>query len=555
MGKVNFLSEDIISKISAGEVVEGPFSVLKELVENSIDANSKKIEIKIEKSGKKLISIKDDGEGIEPDDIEKVFERHATSKIKNKEDLYKISTMGFRGEALYSISAVSDVILKSKVRNYLTGREIHVRGGEKLTIKEIGIPDGTIVEVRELFFNTPARRKFLKSDITEYRKILNTFFPYTISYPEIKFIFESDGEKIIETIPSDTHLKRLCEIFNFEEKNLIYYIKEYSEFKIEVIFGDMNLKRPRKDIQFVFINRRPVYNYAILSTINNFYHSFFSSDYFPVFVVLLNLPFENVDVNVHPSKREVKIRNENEICHKIIQILEEIFKKGLPKQVKIEEYPEEIKEKKLEEKIKENGENFVIQRIFEEEKGLKEKLKNSIFIGIFKNKYLIFESSFSILILDQHAVCERINYERFLNEYENGEILVQRILTPIIINLTIEEMDIWEKGEKILEKFGFLTTRWSENKIAVHGYPQFIKDPEFSIRSILSEKDIKKWDKQTIAKKACRISIMSGDKIEEKQVHYLIEKLLECKNPFVCPHGRPIVIEISEKFLDKEFSR
>lgn len=563
MGKVNFLSEDIISKIAAGEVVESPASVVKELIENSIDANSENIEVNIEKSGKKLIFVKDNGEGIEPDDIEKIFERYSTSKIKEKEDLYKIKTLGFRGEALYSISSVSDIILKSKTKNNQTGKEIHVRGGKKLGIKDCGMVDGTIVEVRELFFNVPARRKFLKSELTEFRKVLNVFVSYAICFPEINFIFKNEDKKIFNFTFTENYLERFCEVLNLNEKYLIYDERNLNEIEIRIIVGDINLKRTQKDIQFIFINKRPVYNYVLSTTINNFYKSIFPSEFFPVFAIFLKIPYENIDVNIHPTKKEIKIENENEIAKKILKILEEMLKRSKVRTIDIERKYEieeknavknEIKEKTdlFNESEKINEELFLLEK---KESILRERIKKSFFIGIFKSKYLIFETDNSLLLIDQHAAMERINYELFINEIEKNKIQVQQLLTPLIINLSPEEMLIWENVEKILEKYGFLTTRWSENKIAIHGYPSLIKDIEFSIRNILAEKDTKKYDKEDIAKRACRISIMAGEKLNEKEVIYIIEKLIECKNPFVCPHGRPIIIELTENFIDRQFLR
>jgi len=555
MGKVNILSENIISKIAAGEVVESPASVLKELLENSIDANSKKIEVIIENSGKKLISVKDDGEGIEPDDIEKIFERYSTSKIKNIEDLYKIRTLGFRGEALYSIGSVSDIILKSKIRSEKTGMEIHVRGGKKLSLKECGMSDGTVVEVRELFFNTPARRKFLKSDITEFRKLVNVFIPYTISFFDVSFSFINEGNKFIHVVPSENRILRFCEIFNIEEKFLIYEKNNFEKFGIQIIFGDVNLKRSQKDMQFIFVNGRPVYNYTISHSINNFYQSFLSTEFFPVFAIFLSLPYEDVDVNIHPTKREVKIKYENEISKEIINFLKMIFKKTNTKVVQIEKRYEPVIKKSEKEILREDVDIFAVEKTDEKETGLIEKLKNSEFIGIFKNKYLIFAYDDSLFFIDQHAAVERINYEKFIEEIESGKINIQQLLTPLIINLNYEEMAIYEKVEKIIEKYGFLTTKWSENKIAIHGYPYLLKDIEFSIRNLLSEENIEKYDREEIAKRACKVSITSGQKLTEQEAKNIIEKLIECKNPFVCPHGRPIVIEITEKFLDIQFLR
>jgi DNA mismatch repair protein MutL len=555
MGKVNYLPENIRNKIAAGEVVESPASVLKELIENSIDANSEKIEIVIENSGKKLISVKDNGEGIEPDDIEKIFERYSTSKIKDIDDLYKIKTLGFRGEALYSIGSVSDVILKSKVRNEKTGREIHVRGGEKLNLKECGMSDGTIVEVRELFFNTPARRKFLKSDITEFRKLVNIFIPYTISFYGVSFSFINDGNKFIHLLPSENRILRFCEVANIEKNFFIHEKNNFEKFGIEIIFGDENLKRNQKNLQFIFVNERPVHNYTISHAVNNFYQSFFSTEFFPVFAIFLKLPYQDVDVNIHPTKREVKIRYENEISREIVNFLSEIFKKANTKIIQIEKKYGSVIKKIEKEIVKERVDIFAAEKTDEKEIRLIEKLKNSEFIGIFKNKYLIFAFDDSLFFIDQHAAVERINYEKFIKEIEKGDINIQQLLTPLIINLNYEEMVIYEKVEKIIEKYGFLTTKWGENKIAIHGYPSMLKNIEFSIRNILSEEDIDKYEREEIAKRACKLSISAGQKLTEEEAKNIIENLIECKNPFVCPHGRPVVVEITERFIDTQFLR
>lgn len=557
MGKVRILPEDIINKIAAGEVVEGPFSVLKELIENSIDANCQKIEINIEKSGKKLIYVKDDGDGIEAEDIEKIFERHATSKIKEREDLYKIKTLGFRGEALYSIGNVSDIVLKSKTYGQLTGKEIHIRGGKRLSIKDCIMVKGTIVEVRELFFNIPARKKFLKSDISEYRKLLNVLINYVIGFPYITFNFKSENRKIFNLEKTESYVKRFVETLNLDEKYIIYGEKEYEDLNIKLILGDVNLKRSQKDMQFIYINSRPVYYPYISSTINNFFQSFFSTEYFPVFSLYLSLPFENVDVNIHPTKREVKIKNEEFLVKEIITIIKNLLPSGKPIILSYKASSDICKE--FTESIKEESNLFQTEEkkteLFFEERKLTEKLINSIFIGIFRNKYLIYEYDDSLYFIDQHAAVERINYEKFLEEIEKNDIKIKQFLIPIILNLSVDEMIIWEKIYKILEKYGFETTKWSENKIAIHSAPSLIKDIEFTIRNFLAEKDIEGYDKNEIAKMACKVSITTGEKLTEEEAKYIVEELIKCKNPFVCPHGRPIIVEIKEKFLDKFFLR
>ncbi|MCD6407692.1 DNA mismatch repair endonuclease MutL, partial [bacterium] len=418
MGKVNFLPEEVINKIAAGEVVERPASVLKELVENSIDAKAENISVEVKNGGKKLIIVKDDGEGIEPDDIEKIFMRHATSKIKDIEDLYKITSLGFRGEALYSVGAVSDVILKSRVDHLEEGREIHIRGGKKISMKTVNMRKGTTVEVRELFFNTPARRKFLKSDQTEFRHILNIFIPYTIVWSDIKFSLIHNGKEIIKLFPYQNLTSRFSEVLNVEEENLIYEEAEIPEFKVKLklILGNLNLKRPNKNLQFIFVNKRPVYNYSISSSLNDVYRTVLPDSVFPVFAVMIEIPSEMVDVNIHPTKREVKIKDEKKLSLKISEIVAKlIVEKGRPSRVeKIKKevvfYKPEI-EKKIE--VKEGiGEKSIFEELKEgrekeERESYREKLKEAIYVGIFKKKYIFFEYGNSLFVIDQHAAHER----------------------------------------------------------------------------------------------------------------------------------------------------
>lgn len=565
MGKVNFLSEEVISKIAAGEVVERPASALKELVENSIDAKSKSIEVEVKNGGKKLLSVKDNGEGIEPDDMEKIFMRHATSKIKSIEDLNKIISLGFRGEALYSIGAVSDVILKSRVEEKDEGKEIHIRGGEKISVKTVNMKRGTFVEVRELFFNTPARKKFLKSDQTEFRHILNIFIPYTIVWNDIKFSLTHNEKEIIKVFPDEELISRFSKVLNIDEKNLIYEEAEILDFdiKLKLILGNLNLKRPSRNLQFIFVNKRPVYNYSISSSLNDVYRTVLPNGVFPVFCVMLEVPPEMVDVNIHPTKREVKIRDEKKLSLKIGETVARlIVEKGKPSKVEgikkeVVFYTPEI-EKKIE--IKEKEEKSIFEELKEgkereKQEDYRKKLKEGVYVGIFRKKYLLFEYSSSLFVIDQHAAHERINYEKFLNQIRKKNIQIQRLLTPVIINLTPVELSVWEEGKEIIEKIGFLTTRWDKESIAIYGYPSFIKNSEIAMRNILSDREIRKWDEEKLARNACRASVMAGEDITEKEAIAIKNSLLECENPLICPHGRPTVIEISEDFFDREFLR
>ena len=558
MGKINILPEKVISKIAAGEVIERPSSVLKELIENSIDAQSNKIFIEIEKGGKKLIKVVDDGVGIDQEDIGYVFSRYATSKIADEKDLEKIISLGFRGEALYSIGVISDVILRSRSKGAPTGTEIHIRGGKELSRKKVAMSEGTIIEVRELFLNTPVRKKFLKSDTGELRQILSVFLPYAILFYNIEFKLLHNKREIFY-LPKTFDLKERVKLATgINPDDLIISEKKFDNFSVNFLLGNINIQRPRRDLQFLYVNKRPVYNFQILNSINRVYKAIFPPDVYPVFFVMIEIDPEIVDVNIHPTKREIKIKNENEI---IKLIGEEIYyllvEKGKGKKVERKSvYIEKKEEITPSQPIKEREIfNFEIKEEIQEKEGLKNKLRGIVFIGVFKNKYIFFQGENELFVFDQHAVHERINYEKFLNQIKSKNIEIQKLLTPIIIKLTKEEMVIYEEIKEKIEKCGFLTTRWSEDEVAIHGYPAFLKNPEFSFRAIFIETDTKIIDEEKIARSACRISIMAGDKISDEECLSLVKQLLKCENPFVCPHGRPTVIEFPLSFFDRQFLR
>ncbi|MCX8083112.1 MAG: DNA mismatch repair endonuclease MutL [bacterium] len=565
MGKVKFLSESIVSRIAAGEVVESPASVVKELIENSLDADAENIIIEIKSGGKKLISVKDDGEGIEPDDVEKLFNRHATSKIDSYNDLYSIKSLGFRGEALYSIGAVSDVLLQSRAKGIEGGgREIHIRGGVNIGVRDISRKEGTTVEVRELFFNTPARRKFLKSDTTEFRKIVNIIIPYTIAFPNKKFSLIHNGKNIFNFNRSEDIIDRFCEVAALNKDYVVSGEKEIKEKNslLKVLLGDINLKFPVKNRQYIFVNNRPVYNRNLSYTMNSVYGDIFPKDIYPAFAVFIYLQPEDVDVNIHPSKREVKLKEEGYICSLLFDFSREILLKKARGKV--------VEDGKVcYEKVGSNEMEKVIpcisdikQELFDvkresvpECEGIRAKLKDACYIGSYKNKYLFFDAGETLLIMDQHAVHERIRFEILKRQWESGAVDIQRLLTPLIIKLSSEEIIVWEEGNNILEGLGFLTTRWDAHSIALHGFPQVIKNPVVSIRNILAERDFIKSDKETLARKACKGAVSAGDRITEEEAINIKNELLKCETPFVCPHGRPTVIEFSELFFDRQFLR
>ncbi|MCM8764741.1 MAG: DNA mismatch repair endonuclease MutL [Candidatus Omnitrophica bacterium] len=565
MGKIQTLPEELISRIAAGEVIERPASVLKELIENSIDASAKKIVVNLNKSGKNLIAVKDDGIGIEKEDIPLLFQRHSTSKIKKFEDLFRISSMGFRGEALYSIGSVSEVFLRTKIENEQTGWEIHVKNGKKTEPKPVSMQKGTEVQVHNLFSNVPARRKFLKSDTTEFRKILDFFIPYAIVHPSIHFVLIHNKKTVFDLSGEQSIKPRMSKIFNINQEHLleIFWRSIDNSVSIEAVIGDINLQRSRKDMQFIFINNRPVQHNGLSFTINSVYRNLLPPEMYPAFAFFFNLKKDDVDINVHPSKREVKIRNEVDILNLTRKVLEEnLIKKARPRVLssRMESKSElmQVSEKRAETYQKETmQEPALIQAQIElpETKDFKSKFLQSRFIATVLKTYLIFESTDCIFMVDQHAAHERIIFEKLLDQARKGKIETEQLLIPSSIPLSTHEMIAWESGGKIkLEEIGFITTQWDTRIIAVHSCPKGINNPELAVRNILGEGKIN-LDIETLLKKACRGSTMAGENLSLEEAESLKVALISCEQPLVCPHGRPTIVEIGKKFIEKQFFR
>jgi DNA mismatch repair protein MutL len=578
MNKVHVLPPEIISKIAAGEVVERPASVLKELLENSLDAGATSIEVLLKGAGKNLIEIKDNGEGISKEDIENIFIRHATSKISAPDDLYNISSLGFRGEALYSIGAISDVTLRSKTKDQDCGWEIHLRGSAKNPARPLGMHVGTEIQVQELFFNTPARKKFLKSNSSELNHCLDIFLPYTLLHPDKRFILTSESRKLIDLSPTGEQASRIGEALNLNKKDFLEDVREFPEMnlKIHLVLGDINIQRTHKDMQFIFINGRPVQERAIGFHMNEIFRLLFSPGVYPFFCVFIEIPGEQLDVNVHPAKREVKIKDEFRLLGLLRQFTEQLLMtKSKPRQAEgsVFSKPENIlsqpsnwqlpasglKEKPDQQSgmsISDNILLFKTEDIFVQKKSdLKEKLKSGRYLGNLLKKYLIFESDDSLLLIDQHAAQERITFERLKSQIEKTKIEVAQLLAPVLVKLSPQELVSWEENKEALEKAGFSTTLFDRDTLAVHSHPQLISQPETSVRNLLAGEGIARLDPEALARMACRSSVMAGFAMNKEQAEFQRQALLKCFDPFTCPHGRPTVIEILEETLQKQFLR
>ncbi|MCX7927815.1 MAG: DNA mismatch repair endonuclease MutL [Candidatus Omnitrophica bacterium] len=579
MGKVNILPDEVVAKIAAGEVIERPASVVKELLENSLDAGATSIEISLRDAGKTLIRIKDNGSGIAFDDIEKIFLRHATSKISNIHDLQSIQSLGFRGEALYSIAAVADIWLRSKTRSADEGWQIHVRQNKKLSLEPIAFSVGTEILVQELFFCLPARKKFLKSDTVELNKILETFIPYCLLFPQIYFSLKNNEKAIFDLKPVNSYIKRLTDCLNLNPNYLIEDERYFNQFqlKVKLILGDVNIQRTRKDMQFIFVNGRPVEEKKISFHLNDVYRLIFTAGIYPCFFCFIELPPYNIDVNVHPTKREVKIKDEESFIPLLRAFCEELLMtKSSAKQYKLETKDLIIKKLEASVPLLNNKQTPALERqttfeievqksiaLFKQEttaeknKPLRHKLATGRYLGNLLSTYLLFETTDSLLILDQHAAQERISFEQLQMQIEKGSLEIEQLAVPITIPLSIQEKTLWQQMQEFLEKLGFQTSLFDKDILAIHTYPRIISNPEIAIRNLLNTEQNTQpiYDMEALARRACRGSVMAGFSMNKEQAEYQKKQLLSCKDPFTCPHGRPTVIEIPLKDLAKQFQR
>jgi len=565
MGKVNILTPQVVAKIAAGEVIERPASLVKELLENSFDAGADQITVELRQAGKTFIGVSDNGSGIDSDDIEKIFLRHATSKLKESQDLDTILTFGFRGEALYSIAAVSDVTLTSRTPEHDAAVQIHARGGQVLQRVSTAAESGTRIEIRELFFNTPARKKFLKSDPTEIHQILAIVSSYALAFPGARLRLIHADRTLLDLAPAGNRKVRFCDIFNLPEANVIAAGSgpDQRRIKMEMLLGDQTLSRSRRDIQLIYVNSRPVYSKSLAFHINQAYRKIIPAKENPCFAVFLDIPPQYVDVNVHPAKREVKIMDEPrlaaDLAAKITQYLTEganPLQMPLPSSL---DQPEPVKPAvSMPYLIRETLDIYTAAPAGADTTpatGLRGKLQQAAFIGTLSEKYILMEAGTSLLILDQHAAQERITFESLKRQAALGRPQSQTLLAPITLSISAQEKTAWEALRKQLDPLGFDTTLWDGSSLAIHAFPALIKDPQRSLREILNWKEDQADDIDSLAKRACRGSLTSGYRVDKNQAQYMVKELLGCQEPLSCPHGRPTVVELTLKTIDKEFLR
>lgn len=615
LSKIKILDNLTIQKIAAGEVIERPSSIVKELVENSIDANAKSIVIEIKNGGKTFIRVTDDGDGIDEEDLPLAFKRHSTSKLNKVDDLYSIMTLGFRGEALASISSVARLEVLTKTSKATAGIHAQLEEGEILSINKVGSPKGTTMIVKDLFYNLPVRKKFLKSDTAEGNSVSDIVNKLALGNLNISFKFIKDDKVIINTTGNVDLKENIYTILGKDIVNGLIPIEYYDEnIELKGFISNNNLYRSNRSHQYLYINGRYISNYGIAATIEGQYKSTIPLNRYPVFILYFKLNPEDLDVNIHPTKQEVKFVNNYDINGIVGSIIEKrlINMLSVPKfeipqkeekkkeelQVLFSTEPDSHKDiivkdftlydnnieymddsiqapKDIDEEL--NIDNFIdlyeedetievdfVQSAIDNSSKMDNILNDVIPLGVVFNTYIIVENKEKsrIIFIDQHAAHERVMYEKYLKEYKNEKIYIQQLLAPEIIQLTNSEINNLLENMDLFLSLGFEIEEFGPNTIAIRGVPLLFGKP--NIKTLFMDlldnlgKDISdnyELNLEKIMKIACSSAIKSGDRITSLEIKALIKELIKCDNPYTCPHGRPTTIEMTKKDLEKQFLR
>ena len=573
MNKINVMSENLANKIAAGEVVERIANVVKELVENSIDAGSQNIKIELLLSGTKLIKIVDDGCGMSRDDAKLCFSRHATSKIKNENDLYFINTLGFRGEALAAISSVSNIVLDTYDGNEST--YLNLKAGKFITEKTGSMRKGTIIEVSELFYNTPARLKFMKSLNAELALTVNYIEKIALSHPDISFTLFNDGREMIKTSGSNDIYKVIHEIFGLNvSKNMIKIEAENYDYIINGYISNLNLSKSNRNSMITLVNGRVVSNQSVNRTIKDAYHTVLAENKFPIVVINIETDPTLIDVNIHPTKQDIKFSKLESLDDLLFSTIRTALNeadntfKGYQEEVKESpvDYNHENNYRYTERKIEDVRLQFDDEQ--EEIKYDSEAVKKEdVFVkpvGLALGTYLIAQDEDIMYMIDIHAANERINYERYMEALRNRDVYTTSMLFPITLEYPKNEFMRIHDHIDFLRNVGFKVEEFGINTFRVTEHPSWLKEgyEEESIRRIFElvseikgEFDRVKFNEKAAIRLACKMSVKANTNIGYKEQEELLNRLFKCEFPYTCPHGRPTVIKYPIYELEKMFKR
>jgi DNA mismatch repair protein MutL len=606
MSRIRLLPDTVASQVAAGEVVERPASVVKELIENSIDAGPRKIEVMIRRGGISLVRVIDDGCGMDRDDALLSLERHATSKIRSAKDLQAIGTLGFRGEALPSIASVSRFRLTTREPGAIAGTEIIVNGGKIDIVRESGEAPGAQVEVRSLFYNLPARRKFLRSENTESRNIEHQIHLQAIGHPQIAFTLLRD-DRLVFQLPATAMLRdRIRDLYGITllERLIELHATGSPKIKISGFIGQAGLSRQTRAQQLILVNGRAIESGLITNAVREGYHTALMKGQYPVTFLFLDLDPAAVDVNVHPAKREVRFRDPNGVHEAIIRCVQQTLERSrrewqqkfrapaappspIPEKatVDLKLRPEitspEVSDRELPHlgggvagvglsalalaKADDPGRAAKPdEALSRQSSGGDGNQQQFQIIGVLSRLYILMENANGLVLVDQHAAHERILFEELRRKMEEQGVPTQKLLLPQTFDLPPRDADWIERNLPTLEKMGIGIESFGPNTFKIDSLPAFLNvvDPaQFmskvidDLRSVSNSSSAMRMGEEMIAKTVCRHAVKANDPLGYLEVEKLIRDLLDCDLPYCCPHGRPTMIQISLAELEKKFGR
>lgn len=598
MSKIQVMDEILANKIAAGEVVEKCMNVVKELVENSIDAKSTEISIKLIDSGVKEIEVSDNGIGMDEDDAKMAFMRHATSKLKNLDDLFNIESLGFRGEALPSIASVSNVRLKTS--DGTKGTLLTLNGGKDLKIERSDLQKGTTITVSDLFYNTPVRLKYLKNLYVELAHIVEYVNKMALSYPNIKFTLINNDKVLLQTDGNGDLLKVIYQIYGIDiTKKMIPISGENDDYYINGYISYPEVTKGNRNSITTLVNGRVIKNNELNKCIVDCYHTYIHKDRYPVIVLKIDVDPILIDINIHPTKMDIKFSKMDSLKELVIELLtkrleeltlipevsvrdsysvSEVHRQITTKEKYDEEqthlkddtkYEEmqldfEVQEEKKEIEIKEKQEleenlPFEIEEVEPEKKT---RIKKMIPRGVVLMTYIVAENEDGMYLIDQHAAAERINYEKILKQLNEEPIIID-LLIPIKIELRPDEFILAKDRFDLLEKYGFNVSEFGFNTIIIRSHPAWISEDKAEdvirkVVDIIIEKGSFDFDQfvwRLAATTACRMSVMANTYISKEEQEWILENIRYCDNPFTCPHGRPTIITYTRYELERLFKR
>lgn len=608
--RIRLLPNVLINKIAAGEVIERPASVVKELVENSLDAQATSVRIDIADGGLGRIDVNDNGIGMTAEDLKLAICRHATSKLAKPEDLFAISSFGFRGEALPSILSVSQSTIKSRARGSDSGYQLEITGGELTSESEVGCDYGTTISVRNIFFNTPARRKFLKSPSAEVRRLIEVVESLAIANPQCEFILDSDGQRLVDLAASSDKFERAKQLFgSANSEKFVRGERSGDSLRVEVFVSKPEACRRNRSRILLLVNGRRIESRSLFAAVTSAYGEFLAGGLYPQGAIFITIEPSMVDVNVHPAKSEVRFADERVIFHTIYHVVRESLLEGrvvpglnaggsLGRREDFSGYAREVDARRAVQSFFEPRSLNPVQAeesmaaIFAQATSaaphhgletatespvatgtetvqpasarheLSTALRGEVRLQQLALLYIVAVTSDSILIIDQHAAHERILYELALKSFGHHTISSQRLLLPMPVHLEPDDLFTYEKERESLAALGFVVESFGPRQVQIEAVPAVLgrKNPENVFRELLDDfSDVKGDEQKRFQKKAasfaCRGAIMAGDRLTEPAMRALFENLMTAENPYVCPHGRPTMIRFSKHELDIKFGR